>query len=487
MPRNPPRGNRGCHCNRAQCKRAPGANLQGGGGLQTFREETRHAVELPIQFRLLNRQPCGGFQRNIREGIEIVKCQSVAIMTCLLLLASHAGFAQEHQDYPLRWWKGNLHTHTLWSDGDDFPEMAAVWYRDHGYHFLALTDHNVLSQGMRWMSVKKIAERGGEGALAEYLARFGSRWVQTRGTEGGDDYEVRLKPFDEYRYLLERHDQFILIPAEEISDRAEGKPVHMNATNLGEVVSPVGGQTVSEAIANNLRAVQEQSERLGREILVHLNHPNFGWAITPKDIAMVTEEQFFEVYNGHPGVNHLGDANRPSVEKFWDLANVIRLGMLKGEPLQGIATDDTHDYHGEPGSHPGRGWVMVRSAFLTPEHLIAALRRGDFYASSGVSLRDTSYDAATKTVSIEVEPQAGETYAIAFIGTRRQTPQRELRNDEIGIVFQQSEGPSASYVLQGDELYVRGVVTSSASADDPSFEGQKKQAWTQPIHEVSVR
>jgi len=28
-------------------------------------------------------------------------------------------------DAPPRWWKGNLHTHTFWSDGDDFPEMVA--------------------------------------------------------------------------------------------------------------------------------------------------------------------------------------------------------------------------------------------------------------------------------------------------------------------------------------------------------------------------
>src|SRR4051794_5106800 len=41
-----------------------------------------------------------------------------------------------------RWWKGNLHTHTLWSDGDDFPEMVAEWYRTHDYNFLALSDHN---------------------------------------------------------------------------------------------------------------------------------------------------------------------------------------------------------------------------------------------------------------------------------------------------------------------------------------------------------
>ena len=46
-----------------------------------------------------------------------------------------------------RWFKGNLHTHSLWSDGDDYPEMIADWYARHGYHFLALSDHNVLARG----------------------------------------------------------------------------------------------------------------------------------------------------------------------------------------------------------------------------------------------------------------------------------------------------------------------------------------------------
>ncbi|MGH7171596.1 MAG: hypothetical protein ACRELG_15070, partial [Gemmataceae bacterium] len=36
-----------------------------------------------------------------------------------------------------RYWRGNIHKHSLWSDGDDFPEMIADWYKAHGYHFLA--------------------------------------------------------------------------------------------------------------------------------------------------------------------------------------------------------------------------------------------------------------------------------------------------------------------------------------------------------------
>src|SRR5262245_59720695 len=87
-----------------------------------------------------------------------------------------------------RWWKGNLHTHTLWSDGDDFPEMVAEWYRTHDYNFLALSDHNVLSQGLRWMKAADIQKRSGsDDVFNKYTARFGPQWIETRG--GSDALE----------------------------------------------------------------------------------------------------------------------------------------------------------------------------------------------------------------------------------------------------------------------------------------------------------
>jgi hypothetical protein len=57
------------------------------------------------------------------------------------------------------WFKGNTHTHSLWSDGNDFPEMIVDWYQKRGYDFLALSDHNTLSRGEKWMSVKAIEKR----------------------------------------------------------------------------------------------------------------------------------------------------------------------------------------------------------------------------------------------------------------------------------------------------------------------------------------
>jgi len=376
----------------------------------------------------------------------------------------------------LRYWKGNIHTHSFWSDGNDFPEMICEWYRVRDYHFLALTEHNVLAEGLRWKKVADILKRGGPDVIQKYRARFGGSWVEAKGMPDSPEEEIRLKPLDEYRYLLEERGKFVLIPAEEITDSAEGKPVHMNATNISEVIKPVGGATVREAMQNNLRAVLEQEKNQGREILPHVNHPNFGWAITAEDLASVIAERFFEVYNGHPGVNHLGDESRMSIEKMWDVANYIRLTKLDAPLLYGVATDDSHEYHGKPGSRPGRGWIMVQAEYLTPEHLIRAMKKADFYSSSGVILKAVQFDSESKTLKVKIEPDANATYQTDFIVSKKGEDATK-----IGIVVASSSELESSYQLQEDDLYVRALITSSLKPVDPVWDDQKQQAWTQPF------
>ncbi len=417
------------------------------------------------------------------------------VATCIALVfnTSIADDAISNDPSP-RWWKGNIHTHTLWSDGNDFPEMIAEWYRTHDYNFLALTDHNLLSQGQRWMKLDAIERRNGKTALEKYRARFGGDWVETRGAPGTPEFEVRLKPLDEFRALVEERGKFILVPGEEISDKVGGKPVHMNATNILEAIQPLGGATVVEAMTNNFRAVQEQADRVGRPILLHLNHPNFGLAITAEDLAAVVSERFFEIYNGHPGVKHLGDENHPSVEHLWDIANTIRLGQLNAPPLFGVATDDSHQYHGEPGSRPGRGWIMVRSRHLTPESLIRAINAGESYSSSGVTLAEIAFK--DDSLQLTIAGEEGVTYTTQFIGTpvdydasseprvsadgKPLSATRKYSSD-VGKVLATVTGLEPSYQLTGRELYVRAVVTSSQPHPDPSFDDQREQAWTQPV------
>ena len=401
----------------------------------------------------------------------------IAVFVNLLVLGSF-GLAQ----HPIasaqpRWWKGNLHTHSLWSDGDQFPEMIADWYCQHGYHFLALTDHNVLSEGQRWMSQKKIVQRSDSGVVDRYRKHFGEHWVESRKSSPSGDLEIRLKPLDEFRHLVEKSGRFLMIAAEEISDRSQGKPVHINATNLAEVLKPAGGETVRETMANNLRMILEHEKQHGRPVLPHLNHPNFGYAVTAEDLAGVTSEHFFEVYNGHPGVNHLGDDQHPSVEQIWDQINAIRC-VARVRPIMGLATDDSHEYHGEPGSRPGRGWVMVRSRFLTPQYIIDAIKRGEFYASSGVTLDRVEFDQESKTLRVEIDAQSAENFHTDFVATLQE---QDGSVGKIGTVVASVDGKKAEYKMTGKELYVRAVITSDAPHPDPSFKDQTKQAWTQPV------
>ena len=41
------------------------------------------------------------------------------------------------------WLKGNIHTHSNYSDGRVAPDLLALGYKDRGYDFLAITDHDV--------------------------------------------------------------------------------------------------------------------------------------------------------------------------------------------------------------------------------------------------------------------------------------------------------------------------------------------------------
>lgn len=394
----------------------------------------------------------------------------------------------------LRWYKGNLHTHTLWSDGDDFPDMIADWYRQQGYHFLALSDHNILNQGLKWMPLKTIQSRSGDQAYKKYLERFGEDWVQTRGSVEAGDFEVRLKPLDEVRALVEVAGEFLMIPSEEITD----KHAHINATNILEVIQPQGGESVRQMIHNNLRAIDEQAKRTGRLIVPHLNHPNLGdKGISAEDLAALIEDEFFEVWNGVEGDGDLGSDRRHSLEALWDITSTLRLTQYKAAPLYGMATDDSHHYHGKPQASPGRGWIMVRSRWLTPESILNAMQRGDFYASTGVELEDLQYDPDTATLTLRIKPDGDATFTTEFIGTpvdfdQSTKPRIDPKTGEafsgtldysadVGKVFAKTTGLTATYQFTGKELYVRATVTSDKPPTNPTSESPLQKAWTQPV------
>jgi hypothetical protein len=381
-----------------------------------------------------------------------------------------------------RFWKGNLHTHSFWSDGDDFPEMIADWYRTHQYDFLTLSDHNVLSEGTRWVDITPARQT----AVKKYLGRFGPAWVERRQQK--DKEQVRLKPLREFRSLLEEPGRFLLIPGEEITHRFAKSPVHMNGINLRDLVLPTSGDSVAETIRVNQRVVAEQGQKTGWPNVLFLNHPNFGWGVRAEDLAAVEELRFFEVFNGHPGVNNYGDKSRPGCERMWDIALSLRLGKHRLPALHGLATDDAHGYHvfGVGKVNPGRGWIMVRAPYLSAEAIVRGMEAGDFYASTGVVLDDVRRSA--QELALKIRPESGVKYHTQFIATKKGAdlnaePQKDSTGNyskEIGVVVAESDSLEPSYRLTGQELYVRAKVTSTKPHPNPFQKGDVEVAWTQP-------
>ncbi|GAB3650807.1 hypothetical protein GCM10028791_18570 [Echinicola sediminis] len=395
-------------------------------------------------------------------------------MRFLLILSTVILFSacsEKEDSADKQWYKGNLHTHSYWSDGDDYPEMIMDWYKSHGYDFAVLSDHNVLAKGEKWKLLPNSPTH--ERAFQKYLEKYGEEWVEYREDTAGRR-EVRLKTLEEYRALMEQEGDFLIIQSEEISDSYDKKPLHMNVTNVQELIEPQGGNSVVEVLQNNLDKVKEQREALGEPMFMHINHPNFIWAISPEDLIELNGERFFEVYNGHPLVHNYGDSLRLSMEVLWDKVQTAYL--QSGKPLlYGLAVDDAHNYHlfNENSSNPGRGWVVVRAEALSPDALVEAMESGDFYASTGVVLDDVAFDGST--LRVEVAEEKGVEYSIQFFGTKKSRP------EDSGVLLSEVKGGSASYALLEDDMYVRAKVLSSKIKENPYQAGDKEVAWVQPV------
>ena len=366
-----------------------------------------------------------------------------------------------------QWQKGNLHTHSFWSDGNDFPEMIIQWYKNQGYQFIALSDHNTIAKQERWyeLSKKDIENK----VLEKYENAYGD-WVETQTDSTG--VRVRLKTFDEYRSKLEEPGRFLIIKSEEVTSSYEKKPIHINVTNIQEKIEPVKGSSVVEIMQKTLDLVHAQREKLGIPMFAHINHPNFGYGISTEDLKKLNGERFFELYNGHPAVNNAGNDEYDSTEIMWDLVNIHYLDQ--GKPLlYGIATDDSHHYHNFTAdlSNTGRGWVMINSKKLETSSLIEAMEKGDFYASTGITIK--KYVVTKNQIRVEVEPEQGVHYEILFLGYKD--------GGEAVEILEIIEDTKGSYTFQDNDLLVRVKITSHALKESPPNTQETKKAWTQPF------
>jgi hypothetical protein len=324
---------------------------------------------------------------------------AVICLSLALVCGAAAAGQQAAQGAPLQWFKGNTHTHSLNSDGDSTPDDVVRWYREQGYHFLFLTDHNAVT------------------------------------------------PVEGLNAVFSAPDRFIVIRGEEVTDTAEGKPVHLNLLGGEGEVRPQGGSTVAEALRRNVGAINAARG------IVSVNHPNFGWAMSATDLESARGAHLIEIRNGHFMVNNTGVAGQPSAEALWD--SMLSAGIR----IFGVASDDVHQLKrpwDRNAARPGQGWVVVRAARLAADAILTALATGDFYASTGVELSDVQ--TTPERVAVTVKERSYAKYTVQFIGRD-------------GRVLKETGASPATYDVTGGEGYVRARILDS--------NGQ--EAWTQPV------
>ena len=404
----------------------------------------------------------------------------------------------------MAWYKGNLHMHSYWTDGHDFPEMIADDFKARGYHFIAFTEHDRHQVGEKWVSRDPATGAGRsmqEGdLLGRYVERFGEDWVETRG---GDHGEVRVKPQAEYRHLIEKDGQFLMITGEEVmttwgEPHDWGRTHWINVFNTPQAIAPQHDpHSSAAAMASTVGMARSMGEASGSEVLAFLNHPNCSWNATAEQIAAVETLRHVEIYPALNMCQTFGDELHCCAERIWDVALTLRLAQ-GGDLIYGLATDDCHAYahHFEFGDTalPGRAWIWVRSDDLTPDRILGSVNRGDYYCSSGVCLDDV--ELSDKGIALRIRPAPGVRYTTRFIGTPSgvdlasapvldasgtevQTTRRY--SDQIGQTLAETTDLSPSYDFTGDELYVRAVVISDVDHPNPTGPGDVERAWTQPV------
>jgi histidinol phosphatase-like PHP family hydrolase len=304
-------------------------------------------------------------------------------------------------DEPGRFYRGNLHTHSTKSDGARTPEQVIDDYRTRGYDFISLTDHFLPASRFR---------KDDPGFIGV---------TDTRHLAG---------------------DGFVTISGAEIHAHAmeNGELWHMVAVGLPLNFAEWCPEETGPQIAR--RAVEAGA-------FVSLAHPYWNAVSESDALAVAPIIHSVEIYN---------HASEMGVRRGYGLHQAEVL-LAKGHRLTLNATDDAHFKHPLGTFRDGfGGWVQVKAETLTPDAIVAALKRGAFYSSQGPELHDV--EIVDGTVHVRCSP------AQSIIVSGKGAGSQRAHGDGLAeVVIALPKG--------GKTPYVRVTVIDEAG----------RSAWTNPV------
>lgn len=150
---------------------------------------------------------------------------------------------------------------------------------------------------------------------------------------------------------------------------------HILAVGLPPDFGPVPGETGPE--------IARRARRAGA--FIGMAHPSAS-LLTLDDAESLDAAHAVEVYNVVAGAEDRADS--------WHLCDVL---LARGHRLSAYAADDEHFQPQDPAGRSA--WVHVRAASLDPGLLLAALKDGAYYSSTGPEIHDVVVRGGLVTVT----------------------------------------------------------------------------------------
>ncbi|MBS9718699.1 PHP domain-containing protein [Pseudohalocynthiibacter aestuariivivens] len=257
---------------------------------------------------------------------------------------------------PGRFHRGNLHTHSTGSDGLYSPQEVCSRYQAEGYDFIALTDHFV----------------------------------------GLFDYPIT----DTTDF---RNSQFTTIIGAELHTGVMGNGNLWHLLGIGlplDFPPPHAPHFQSVDGSETAASIAQRARDAGA--FVAIAHPHWS-GMSQADALSVTAAHAVETYN------HGCVVDNDRGEGFLILEHLLN----QERRLNLIAADDAHF---NTPDHFG-GWVMVKTRENTSEALLAALKAGTYYSSTGPEIHDIRFTSDC----IEVDCTAAATIVVQGKGTSTAT------------------------------------------------------------------
>lgn len=236
--------------------------------------------------------------------------------------------------------KGNLHSHTTNSDGLLTPAESVRAFRERGYDFLCLSEHDLYTDYSDELGGDGIVVLPGLEASAYLFADEGEN--------------VRLKC----------HHMHGILGTDEMVEAAPRRFSHMERLEPIRCHGTWDGAEVARRLA---------AELASHGCVVTYNHPIWS-RVDPEEFCGVEGYFALEVFN-YDTVNESGTGYDTT---YWDLM------LRRGRRVMGLATDDNHN--GGIFDDAFGGWVVVCSEERSRDAIVRSLLAGRYYSSSGPEL-----------------------------------------------------------------------------------------------------